>query len=299
MEVFLSVALSKNLAKAAEILNVTPSHVSKELKNLEDELGMLLVDRRKGVKTTSLTPAGEAFLPLALKWQEIQKEIENSRVKQQSYFLNMAGCETANNNLLPNVFNDLLNNSPPVLLKITTDPTDMLYERVETREVDVAFVVHKEISKYVSITPMHEDEMVVVCCEEGTDARREDEELGVVFPHDLDPKEELFIQWSQEFRLWHDSVWRPDAPLRAQLLTAYLIPTMLDRRGRWSIVPRCLMKDYANMGSSIRFYRLSVPVPNLIYYRITHRSPKISAIRGLEILDGILREHGYFSMAKG
>ena len=296
LEVFLAVAMSRNFVRAAEMLNVTPSSVSKELKNLEEELGMLLVDRQKGVKGTKLTPAGESFLPLALRWQEIQREIASSRKRQQAYFLDMAGCETANNNLMPDVFNAMLNNSPPVLLKVTTDPRDQLYEAVETREIDVAFVMHQEASRLVRITPMYRDEMLVACYEEGTNVDARDGEIGLISPDAFDPHEELYIEWSQEYRLWHHTVWDPDKPLRAQLMTAYLVPSMLDRRGRWSIVPKCVMRDYLNMGSSISFYRLTTPPPDPIYYHITHRNPKISAMRGLDILDGILRDHGFFNI---
>ena len=294
LEVFLAVALSKNFAKAAEMLCVTPSSISKELKFLEEELGMLLVDRRKGVKGTKLTAAGESFLPLAMKWQEIQREIANSRKTQQVHFLSVAGCETAVNNLLPDVFNDMLGNNPPVLLAILADPTDMLYEKVEKREVDVAFVVHLEDSKLVKITPAFKDEMIVARYEADESARRK---IGRITPDQLDPDKELYNPWSPEFRLWHQTVWDSDKPLRTQLMTAYLVPRMLDRPGRWAIIPKCVMEDYGNMRANIGFYRLTPPPPYLMYYQITHKNPKISAMRGLNILSGILKNRGFFDIA--
>jgi Transcriptional regulator len=295
LEVFLAVALSKGFAKAAEMLNVTPSSVSKELKLLEEELGMLLVDRQKGVKGTKLTPAGESFLPLALKWQEIQREIANSRRTQPAHFLSIAGCETAVNNLLPDIFNDLLDNDPPVLLEIVADPTDMLYEKVETREVDVAFVVHLQDSKLVKITPAFKDEMIVARYEEEAD-RQPEREIGLISPEELDPDKEFYNPWSPELRLWHQSIWNSETPQRTRLMTAYLVPRMLDRRGRWAIVPKCAMADYKSMRPEIGFYRLTSPPPFLIYYHITHKNPKISAMRGLDILNGVLRRHGFFDM---
>jgi Transcriptional regulator len=292
LELFLAVAMSRNFAKAAEMLNVTPSSVSKELKNLEDELGMLLVDRQKGVKESRLTPAGEAFLPLALKWQEVNREIKNSRKQQQMFFLSVAGCEAANNNLLPRIFNDMLNHAPPVLLKVLTDPTDMLYEKVETREVDVAFMVHREASRLVRITPMFEDEMLVArYCEESSEA---DMEIGMLCSDELDPFDELYIEWSQEFRLWHHSLWDPTVPLQAQLVTAYLVPSMMNSAGRWSIVPKCVMRDYKRMEPRMRFYRLNPSPPPLTFYHVTHRTPKFSAVRGLQILEHLLLTRGFF-----
>ena len=63
IETFLAVAMSRTLGKAAELLNVTQSTISYNLSKLESEMGMILVDRQKGMKSIRLTPSGEGFLP--------------------------------------------------------------------------------------------------------------------------------------------------------------------------------------------------------------------------------------------
>lgn len=285
LEIFLAVAMSRTFGKAADLINITPSTVSRELKELEKEMGMILVDRQKGVKSVKLTPAGEAFLPLVLKWQEAKREISNLRKEQSAFFLCVAGCEVANNNFLPDLFNDLQAHTPPVHLKILTDPTDMLYEKVESREVDVAFVVHQEPSKFVTITPIHTDEMLVVRMDE--ESRTEEEVLS---PGDLDPENELYIEWSLDFRLWHNRVWDPNTSVPVELLTTYLAPNLMIRTGQWAIVPRCVKPHFAGRGKPLNFYRLNEPIPSLTFYKLTHRSPKLSAIQGLAILDKTLAQ---------
>lgn len=285
LEVFLAVAMSRTFVKAANLINITPSSVSRELRELEKEMGVVLVDRQKGVKSVKLTPAGEAFLPLVLRWQEAKREILSSHKLNTACFLCVAGCEVANNNLLPQIFNDLLTHNPPVHLKIITDPTDMLYEKVESREIDVGFVVHQEASKFVKIQPIHKDEMLVVMLDEEL---RTDE--GALSPHDLKSENELYIEWSLKFRLWHNRIWDPTESIPVELLTTHLAPNLMVRPGHWAIIPQCAKPHFIASGKNMNFYRLSEPPPPLTFYKITHRSPKLSAIKGISILDSILEQ---------
>ena len=144
IETFLAVAMSRTLGKAAELLSVTQSTISYNLNELENDMGMILVDRQKGMKSIKLTPAGESFLPLALKWQEVSREIANARTPGSAYLLAVGGSESVNCRLLPPVYSALLEHEPPVYLRIVTDPSDMMYQAVESRALDAAIVIHEE-----------------------------------------------------------------------------------------------------------------------------------------------------------
>ena len=57
---FIQVAENLNFARAAEILKITQSAVSRQIHSLEDELGVKLLYRT--TRTVTLTPAGISFL---------------------------------------------------------------------------------------------------------------------------------------------------------------------------------------------------------------------------------------------
>lgn len=57
---FIQVAENLNFARAAEILNITQSAVSRQIHSLEDELGTKLLNRT--TRSVTLTPAGICFL---------------------------------------------------------------------------------------------------------------------------------------------------------------------------------------------------------------------------------------------
>lgn len=60
LESFIQVAENLNFARAAEVLNVTQSAVSRQINSLETELGTKLFNR--STRNVSLTPAGISFL---------------------------------------------------------------------------------------------------------------------------------------------------------------------------------------------------------------------------------------------
>lgn len=57
---FIQVAENLNFARAAEILKITQSAVSRQIHALEDELGTKLLHRT--TRTVTLTPSGISFL---------------------------------------------------------------------------------------------------------------------------------------------------------------------------------------------------------------------------------------------
>ena len=65
LEIFLMLSKTQSISKTAEQLNMAQSTISKKLKNLEEELGTTLVERSKGTKTFSMTPAGTHLLEIA------------------------------------------------------------------------------------------------------------------------------------------------------------------------------------------------------------------------------------------
>lgn len=92
LESFIQVAENLNFARAAEILNITQSAVSRQIHSLEDELGVRLLHRT--TRTVTLTPAGISFLEDAKnvmgRLQIAAKKIQNP---QTSYIQILSiGC---------------------------------------------------------------------------------------------------------------------------------------------------------------------------------------------------------------
>lgn len=80
LESFVQVAENLNFARAAEILNITQSAVSRQINSLESELGTKLFHR--STRTVSLTPAGISFLDDA---KTVLKRLQAAFLKIQDH----------------------------------------------------------------------------------------------------------------------------------------------------------------------------------------------------------------------
>ena len=71
IEAFLNIVKYGSITKAAEVLYISQPALSRRIKSLENELQYELFIRQKGIRNVILTPQGEAFIPIAEKWQQL------------------------------------------------------------------------------------------------------------------------------------------------------------------------------------------------------------------------------------
>ena len=186
LEAFLAVAMSDNLTKAAEMLNLSQSTVSHNLKQLEDSLGVPLIYRKKGLKNTVLTSYGETLLPLAMKWNETVQEIDN--IKTTPIFSLTVGCvDSVNHYMLSDVYHVVLEHSPKINLKIVTAKSLELYEMIEKRFIDIAFPVGEKRSNEIRASCFKKEGM---CLLRPESAEIDKPEIDV---SELDPDYEIYI----------------------------------------------------------------------------------------------------------
>ena len=79
VETFLMIVKTKNITKTAENLFLSQPTVSHRLKNLEEELQIRLITRKKGYKSIELTEKGEEFIPIAERWISLWREMQMLR----------------------------------------------------------------------------------------------------------------------------------------------------------------------------------------------------------------------------
>ena len=76
IETFFAVLDHGTMTAAAEALYITQPSLSARLKSLEDQVGAPLFHRGKGQRRITLTDAGQHFLPLARRWQNLLSETQ-------------------------------------------------------------------------------------------------------------------------------------------------------------------------------------------------------------------------------
>ena len=133
--IFVAVAEEKNITKASEKLNISQPAITKQIKNLENQLGYKLLERKsKGVE---LTLEGKAlYEKLKNPIEELSRiDIEVGREK----FINIG----THNHMGSCIFGEIINNYylkyPNVTLNLVCEETPKMMKKLQNKEIDIVF----------------------------------------------------------------------------------------------------------------------------------------------------------------
>ena len=139
VEAFYWVAALKSVSRAAEKLFITQSAMSSRIAALEEELGVLLLDRRD--KQFRLTVAGARFLTHADRLLAMQREIKTEMGSgvAQSFSLRIGAIESVLHSWLIGWVQHMRESSPGFELELTVETTPVLVEQLKRGTLDIAF----------------------------------------------------------------------------------------------------------------------------------------------------------------
>lgn len=104
IETFWAVVHHGTMTAAAESLFITQPTLSMRIRALEERVGTPLFLRGKGQRRITLTAAGQKFLTLAQRWQQLLAETESLAELEQRAYLRIAATYTTNQYILPPVY---------------------------------------------------------------------------------------------------------------------------------------------------------------------------------------------------
>lgn len=139
---FLAVAREQNITKAADILHITQPTLSRQLMQLESELGVQLFERRQN--KIILTPAGNL---LVHRGKDILEMVEKTELEIKDTDTNLSGniCFGAGElnaiEVLADIINAFQQKYPAVTFDIFTNTTDIMQERMEKGLIDISLAV--------------------------------------------------------------------------------------------------------------------------------------------------------------
>ena len=129
-----------NITAAAESLYTSQPGVSKQLKLLEEELGMQLFTR-KGKSLGGVTPAGERVIERA---RVIMQEVENIRSLASEYFaedngsLSIGTTHTQARYVLPEIIAEFRKRFPNISLNLHQGTSEQIADMVAANKIDFA-----------------------------------------------------------------------------------------------------------------------------------------------------------------
>lgn len=147
---FLTVAREENITKAAEVLHITQPALSRQLAQLEEELGVKLFDR--GTRKITLTDEGMLLRRRGEEIVQLVAKTENELIEQERLLEGKItiGCgEMAAVTLLPDLFRSFHQKYPHVTFDLLTETADIVKEQMDKGLVDIGLLLEPiEIEKY-------------------------------------------------------------------------------------------------------------------------------------------------------
>ena len=150
LKYFLAVAREGNFTKAADAVYVTQPTLSRQIMDLEDQLGTELLIR--GKRQVALTAAGLLFQQRAQEIVDLVEKAERDMAEQNEVLGGMVaiGCvETSASNLLPDALEAFIKLHPKVQYDIFTGNGDFIKDKIDSGHVDMGILVEPvEVAKY-------------------------------------------------------------------------------------------------------------------------------------------------------
>ncbi len=153
LKYFLVVATERNISNAAKILFVSQPALSKQLKELEEELGVILFKR--GNRNITLTEDGVYFLS---KTKEILSlvDITVSNLKQEDIIsgeINIGAAETLQLENIFKIISCMMKEFQNIKTNITSGNADEIILKLDSGLLDFAIIVgFIDKNKYVHLT---------------------------------------------------------------------------------------------------------------------------------------------------
>lgn len=162
LQVFVGVARSENVSRAAEALALSQSAASAALAELESLFGQQLFDR-KG-KRLRLNEQGSLLLPHAVELLDRAEEIETLvRSDRGLGNLRVGATLTIGNYLLPLIVSVYLQRHPESRVRLQVHNTASIAAMLLRYEIDLGLVEGQVVDAEIELEPWVDDELVVFC----------------------------------------------------------------------------------------------------------------------------------------
>ena len=270
IETFFAVLDHGTMTAAAEELFITQPTLTARLQALESEVGAPLFQRGKGQRHITLTEAGQRFLPLARRWQNLLTETQKFSSAGRREFLHVIAAYTANQYILPPVYQRFLERELPVSLWVETMRTYEAVTAVARGDADMAIVdggLHYDLQ--IEARPLFRESFFLVV---PLDLELPD----TVHPSMLHVEDEILVSGQPEILQWHDCWFGVDARPLLYTDIPQLAETLPSCGRRWVICPAAAAAYSVRQYGTVRALRLDEAPADRTFYLVMPKGRPLS-----------------------
>lgn len=166
LRILKAVATEKNFTKAADVLYLSQPSLSKQMKTLEKNLDILLLNRE--TNKISLTENGKVFLQYSERILALCEESCRALIDLKNGergHLTVGASQTIGTYLMPRVLALFVQMYPQINLKVQVNSTRIIAKNIINREIDIAVVggeIPDELKRNLTIENLVEDEFSLI-----------------------------------------------------------------------------------------------------------------------------------------
>jgi len=175
LKAFCLIIETGSFSKAAEAKFMTQSAMSHLIRNLEDELGVKLLNRQG--KAVTPTPAGMLFYDHAKKILEEYRNMEHavySFMQTVKGPLSLGASHTAATYLLPQVLYVFLKRYPDVRIALSVSGTEKVINNIIKGKIELGIVEGQIKNTPVILEEIAEDEIVIIASDDNPLTKKKD-----------------------------------------------------------------------------------------------------------------------------
>lgn len=265
IQAFVTVCEEKNISNAAKKLYISQSSLSIKLNILEKEIGCKLLVRNRGTREVGLTQEGKRFYEMACQYMKLVENmyaIGRSKAKQT---VKVASLNSIGTYLMADVYEAFMNKMPDVIVEVQDMESIAAYQSVEHGLTDLAFVTVVKNIKRLQETPFFSEKMVVVMPDSLSFTSQK------LQMKNLDVRNEIYINWSDEFVAWHDTFFGTILQPQIRLELMSQLQHFIKKKDAWAIVPATVAQGLAKQ-ENIVIFEPDCAVPERITYFITRET---------------------------
>ena len=196
---FLTVVREQSITKASEVLHITQPTLSRQLAQMEEEVGVKLFDR--GTRRITLTNEGLLLRRRAEEILQLVDKTEKELIEQEEQVegkITIGSGEIASVQLLPTLFESFHEKYPRVTFDLYTATADHVKDQMDRGLVDIGLLLEPiDIEKYEYIRLDMKERWIVLMrpddplAEKESIAAKDLVELPLILPRRLSVQSEL------------------------------------------------------------------------------------------------------------
>ena len=197
----------------------------------------------------------------------------------------IGSVDSLNNTVLYPIYLQITASEAPVSLQVRTHQSIELYNFVENREIDIAFVSFERSINNVLVEPAFKQSMCIAI-------NSSREFLNIKHPTQLDKSKEIYMNWGREFEYWHNKWWDKSFSPLVETDSMSVLSNYMNEEDNWAIVPVSAFNTIFSKNSNIKICDLGyMAPPDRTCYMIKNKYISPSHNKGVRLFERFLTDY--------